>query len=163
MATAVQAARNKKIRERQRRDGVMIKENVLEIFEKYDEDGSGDIDKSELAAALIDLGLDVPQAKVNVILNQYCKKGAESLDIDTFDMLVSDLMAHRNKGPTHRKSEKAKPPPPPEPFLAYSWRGKNKPLPYQAQVRAVYTHPVCVTIVACFIIGNFVVNILEKE
>ena len=58
----------------------MIKENVLEIFEKYDEDGSGDIDKSELAAALIDLGLDVPQAKVNVIMNQYCKKGAESLD-----------------------------------------------------------------------------------
>ena len=52
---------------------------------------------------------------------------------------------------------------PEEAFVQHSIRGKNKPLPYQAAVRRVYTNQTCVWAVAFFIVGNFVVNIVEKE
>jgi len=50
-----------------------------------------------------------------------------------------------------------------EPWWNDSLRGKNKPLPYQREVRAIYTNPIVVWSVAAVIIGNFIVNILEKE
>ncbi|KOO30060.1 hypothetical protein Ctob_014654 [Chrysochromulina tobinii] len=51
---------------------------------------------------------------------------------------------------------------PTEPFLKYSILG-NRPLPYQAKVREAYCNPIVVWTVAAVIIGNFIVNILEKE
>lgn len=156
MAAAVHAVRKKHAAARKRNDGVEINGNVIEIFEKYDADGSGDIDKTELADALKDLGMDVPRTKLNGIMKKYCKRDADGLDIDTFDILVSDLKGHMRRNPPNQEALV-------EPFVAHSIFGKNKPLPFQAKVRQVYTHPAVVWTVAGFIIGNFLVNIIEKE
>lgn len=127
---------------------------VASIFEKYDTDGGGDIDKAELASALKDLGLGtVPKAKLQGLIVKYSNPGSNALDIDAFSMLVADLKAFAKK----------KAPAPVEPFVKNSILGKGKPLPYQAAVRRIYMHPACVWTVAGIIIANFLINCIEKE
>lgn len=156
MAAAIHAIRQKKMEEqRRRKDGVLISLDVQRTFDRYDEDESGDIDKTELKAALEDLGLEVSRGKVKAIMKKYCKKGTDSLDIDTFDVLVNDLKSHMQKEKTVADTS--------EPFVRHSCFGRNRPLPQQARVRALYMTPLVSWVVAFFIAANFIVNIVEKE
>lgn len=105
-------------------------------------------------------------------MQKYCEPGADSLDFDSFDMLVSDLNRHMKQardtskeaaGQARPSSGEGPPSSPAEPFLEHSIRGRGKPLPYQAAVRRFYMHPASVGIIAFVIIANFLVNIVEKE
>jgi len=71
----------------------------------------------------------------------------DSLDVFAFKVLVQCVNRYKGK----------------ELFVKHSIFGANRPLPYQAEVRSFYLHPVVVWSVASVIIANFVVNILEKE
>jgi len=73
-------------------------------------------------------------------------KSGNALGLESFTILVRALILFNT-----------------DPFVRSSIRGKNKPLPGQAAVRALYLHPAVVWSVAGVIIANFVVNILEKE
>ena len=158
VAAAAHAVREKRRAESKERADE-LRESILKIFDKYDADGNGNIDQYELGLALADLGLEVPRAALKGIMVKYCKRGANSLDINTFETLVRDLNGHIKQ--TEAKATKLASLS--EPFVAHSILGKNKPLPWQAKVRSIYMHPICVWVVAGFIVGNFVVNIVEKE
>ena len=70
-----------------------------DAFSKYDEDGSGAIDKTELLLALKDMGMEVSGRQASQILRKYLAAsssglvgaGEDGLDKPTFLKLVDDL------------------------------------------------------------------------
>ena len=167
MAAAAHAIRKKN-------KGASIDGNIKAAFDKFDADGSGDIDVSELTSALKELGMTVSQDQVTRIMAKYDTGGSrDSLDIDMFDTLVADLKGSRKSktggdpsSPSRRMGAAASatiavPAKAVAPVVEKLCRPKQ--LPYQSSVLAFYTHPACVGFVAFIIIANFVVNILEKE
>ena len=96
MAAAVRAIREKK--KRLARDSSDWEAEVKATFDKYDADGSGDIDKDELRSAFKDLGLDVPRSKMGAVLKRYGGNDCEGLTYDEFSALVADLTGHHQKG-----------------------------------------------------------------
>ena len=148
MAAAVKVLKAKKAAEAVRRaDGKIISPKIVAAFKKYDVDGGGTIDTEELSDALKDLGMPVSNQNAVSIVAVYSGGKSDVLDMDAFDRLCEGMRKFRAL----------------EPFVRHSVLGRNKPLPYQSEVRLFYTHPAVVWSVASIIIGNFVVNILEKE
>jgi len=145
--------------------------NVYKAFTRIDRDGSGILESHEMVACFEQLGRGVTQKQADrlckecgPLVNQ--KKdltdgdgNCNAVDVFGFAMLQSIIDEFK----------------PPEPFLRHSIisdlgivrvdpvTGYGRPLPYQKEVREAYMHPVVVWSVAVVIIGNFVVNILEKE
>ena len=63
---------------------------IREAFDKYDEDGSGMMDKEELVSALGDLGMFVTAAQADVVLRKF-GGGASELNREQFNLLVDEL------------------------------------------------------------------------
>jgi Ca2+-binding EF-hand superfamily protein len=68
-----------------------LKEDMVNTFFKYDLDGGGTIDRSELQEALKDLELTVSEEEITEIMSKDGMEGKEELDMDTFATLVIGL------------------------------------------------------------------------
>jgi len=142
MAAAAHAVLKKKLE----REG---SEDVQAVFDQYDKDGSGDIDKLELKSALGKLHVVVTDEQLEKVLLRFGGADASSLDVQQFDDLVV-LM--------RKRQEEAK--------ASKIWKYDLKVpiwLPAQMGVRRLYTKPICVWLVAAVILANFLVTIIEKE
>jgi len=139
-AAAVAHARKKKLE----REGA---EEVQTVFDKFDRDGSGDIDAKELRRALGQLRVVVKEDEILPIIQFFNGPEASSLDVHQFDKLVVKLRSEQDKA---RQAA-----------LLASYGGDIFPM--QAEVRALYTSTPIVIFVAVIILANFFVNMLEKE
>jgi len=153
MAAAVKAVRNKKRHEREAREEQL--EQVPAIFERYDA-GSG-LAKEELIDALRDVGLDklgpgTDDAIASALIDRYSySNSASELSLEQFRHIVASLQ----KDPSPTRSVQK---------LFYcqfcrhlpTWRGHER-------ASVIYTNKWTQTIVAFLIVGNFVVNCVEKE
>jgi hypothetical protein len=69
-----------------------VDDKVRAVFEKYDKDGSGDIDSSELGAALDACGLQgIDHSMIEYMLRKYDGDRNATLDIFEFGNMVEDL------------------------------------------------------------------------
>ena len=97
MAAAVRAIRQKK--QRLAENARDWEAEVKATFDKYDADGSGDIDnKDVLVSAFKDLGLVIPRSKMGAVLKRYGGNDSGGLTFDAFSALVADLTGHHQKG-----------------------------------------------------------------
>eukprot|EP00322_Chrysochromulina_rotalis_P010563 CAMPEP_0115848002 /NCGR_PEP_ID=MMETSP0287-20121206/10686_1 /TAXON_ID=412157 /ORGANISM="Chrysochromulina rotalis, Strain UIO044" /LENGTH=472 /DNA_ID=CAMNT_0003301879 /DNA_START=83 /DNA_END=1501 /DNA_ORIENTATION=- len=150
MAAAAMAVAKKHGKERQRsKKGIPIDGDVVSVFEKYDKDGSDNIDAHELLSVMRDLERPVKLKHAEDFIAVYNEGDSDEkvLSLATFGDLWKELNDFAPK----------------EPFTKDSVLGKGHPLPLQKEVRKFYCNPIIVWTVASIIIANFVVNILEKE
>ena len=72
---------------------------AIRVFERHDDDGSGDLTFNELGAALIDLGFPSASTdeEVRRMLSKYDADGNRSIDLDEFTRLVGDLQIANEK------------------------------------------------------------------
>ena len=158
MAAAVRAIRAKK---RKKREAEKLNIEAQDIFGQIDKDGSGLLDHEELAEALGRLGISASPHQVESAINKYASSGSSALDRQSFSLLAADLkkisvsLTASQELPAPRTSSK----------IANSPEGVHleEKLPCQLAVRRAYLHPYSVAIVAAVIMGNFIVNIVEKE
>ena len=147
MAAAVHAIRKK--------NKELAREQVLEVFDKYDADGSGAIDREELTSALEDLGMKVTASQAGRVLRKFGGKDAEELNKEQFEALVHDLQEMQSDvkqrggaGASAACGAVASRLP--------VWKGHERALVF-------YTNRWVQMFVAAMILGNFFVNIIEKE
>ena len=129
-----------------------IRKGKRNAFDKFDDDKSGGLSFGELPAALKQLKIDASPAEVQALVEKY-GKGHSELSFAIFDKMVEDLLNE----PT------AKPVPGAPKVPQGSMLGADKHLPYQEQCWDLYNYQPVVMLVAGFILGNFIVNIVEKE
>ena len=151
MAAAVKAIRNNK-----------QKAAILEVFEKYDADGSGAIDKDELTDALADLGMVVNGAQAKKVMNRYLPEGSAETELNKqqFLRLVADLR-RKQRSMSGGESGGSEVGTPCGPLCGLctrlpEWKYKEKAL-------QVYTNKYMQLFVAFLILFNFAVNVYEKE
>jgi hypothetical protein len=65
--------------------------SVRSAFERYDRDGSGTLEVSELRQALEAAGLEVDEAQCGYMLRKYDDDRSACLDLEEFTALVADL------------------------------------------------------------------------
>jgi hypothetical protein len=66
--------------------------DTVAVFRRYDRDGSGDIDVSELRDALSELGVpDVDQASTQALLDKYDTDKSGSLELSEFVLLIREM------------------------------------------------------------------------
>ena len=154
MAAAVRTVRKKK-----------LQEAAQAAFDKYDTDGSGLIDKEELILALESLGMKVSGVQANRVLSKYLPEDAavQELGRDEFNKLVLDLKKHApqkkrslSRSLTQRFSKSGEESAPGLCACLPEWRGKERAF-------QIYNHKWMQLSVAGMILGNFLVNIWEKE
>ena len=156
-AAAAQAVRRHKANKQKADD------DIQSVFEKYDTDRNGNIDPRELQAALYDLGMSVTDEQLGRIMNKYDSSHVNnSLTVDEFDTLVSDMRGSPRQG-ARSPANALESTPARNPGLFVKICQPTWELPMQRQVWAFYNHPLVVFLVASAIVGNFLVNILEKE
>jgi hypothetical protein len=128
-------------------------DSIQKVFDKFDTDHSGVLDVGEVKGALkILLGVDISAAKFNSAMKKFDKDHNGELDVDEFGKLFVDL----------RVSRRAYVEPQIVPYEG-SLLGKNRKLPLQDRILHIY-HNKCVALfVALCIVGNFLINILEKQ
>ena len=68
-----------------------VNPEVWAAFQKFDVDGSGTIDRSELRSALEEAGLTVGEEQASYLLRKYDDDRNADLDVQEFAALVSDL------------------------------------------------------------------------
>ena len=127
---------------------------MMDVFDKYDDDGSGLIDKKELLDAMGELGMTITSSQADMVITKYGGEGAEELNRAQFKELVQDLQEQQNAQRGRRSSVAA---------VATSWHRFLPVWKYQEQARNVYQNKWVQMFVALMILGNFFVNILEKE
>ena len=71
-------------------------------FLKYDTDGSGDIDASELRFALEAAGLQVTGEQCQYMLRKYDDDRGATLDLEEFAQLLQDLSVNTDESVQHR-------------------------------------------------------------
>ena len=126
-------------------------EEVQAVFDNYDEDWSGFLDRAELYAALEDLGVvRVKHTQVEQLMMQLGADEARGVDVSQFFRLV---LATRKLNQQAREKEEQ----------AERWEFGSDRLPHQASVRHVYRTRWFTNTVATIILLNFVGNIVEKE
>jgi len=75
-----------------RRAGVKVLAiNAFDIFRKLDKDGSGELDRQEIRAALKELGVDPDSRLARQQLRKYDEDNSGTLDIDEFTRYVKDV------------------------------------------------------------------------
>jgi len=128
-------------------------QNTQKVLERFDADGSGVLSRSEIHEALkILLGVEVPSAKLDAAMKKFDADESGSIDINEFGQLVSDLRVSRKKYVD-----------PPLKLHEGSCLGQDKKLPGQDLVLRIYQHKLVCSFVALCIMGNFAMNVLEKE
>lgn len=153
MAAAVKAVRNKKRHEREAREEQL--EHVPVIFERYDA-GSG-LAKEELIAALRDVGLvelgpGTDDAIASDLMQRYnYSSSASDLSLEQFWHIVASLQKDPSPASPIQKLFYCQ-------FCRHlpTWRGHERAF-------VLYTNQWTQAIVAFLIVGNFVVNCVEKE
>ena len=153
MAAAVKAVRNKKRHEREAREEQL--EHVPVIFERYDA-GSG-LAKEELIAALRDVGLvelgpGTDDAIASDLMQRYnYSSSASDLSLEQFRHIVASLQKDPSPASPIQKLFYCQ-------FCRHlpTWRGHERAF-------VLYTNQWTQAIVAFLIVGNFVVNCVEKE
>lgn len=95
-------------------------ETVGQVFRRFDKDGSGDIDITELRSALNALGLSVDTAGAGVVLAKFDKDGSGRLEMNEFRALVKELKRFQGAPsavatPRVASAAAATAPPPPPP------------------------------------------------
>lgn len=118
------------------------------VFAKYDADGGGSIDADELGNAFKELRVTVTKEQLDTVVAAHGRDGG--LEVDAFVKLVAALRMQQEAQAEAKKNNL--------PLLYGQFTA-----PYQEKMIAFYNHPVVVYSVASCIIGNFLINILEKE
>jgi hypothetical protein len=132
---------------------VQLQSAWQKVFDRFDIDASGMLDVAEVREALkIMLGAEVPAANFGLAMRKFDSDRSGSIDIEEFGMLVHDLRVARKKYVE-----------PPVIVHPSSILGKGKKLPCQDLVLKIYNNRCVAFFVALCIIGNFVVNIMEKQ
>ena len=73
------------------------RDDVLDAFERYDTDGSGDIDVLELRSALTDMGLSVDTTQAAAVLAKFDKDRSGGLQLPEFRLVVEELRSFQGK------------------------------------------------------------------
>ena len=149
MAAAAHAARKRAAEKAEEdEDKIEIREfaDIAAVFDRYDSDGSGRIDQRELVKALGELGVTVTKKQCVLLMTKFAGDNATMMTSAQFNALVRALRATRENAVNPENPS-----------------GAKIRLPYQAQVSRIYYHRFAVWLVALFIVGNFVFNIVEKE
>lgn len=76
---------------------LIVPDKVQKTFKAFDEDGSGDIDFSELRQALAQMGMDGDRKATAVLLRRYDSDGG-GLSIQEFTMLCADIELAQRTG-----------------------------------------------------------------
>ena len=118
------------------------------VFEKYDTDKSGKLDKDELLQAFSDLGIFVKLKELDVFVRHYGKN--EKIKFESFEKLLMAMQDHEDE----KQADLEK---------MYGVFNGESQIPGQQTLIAVYNHPTVVYTVAACIVGNFLINIIEKE
>ena len=142
-AAAAHAAKNARAK-RLEFEGAELVENV---FDQFDRDASGDIDAKELRKALKQLRVEVTEDEIDPIVKYFGGPEATGLDIQQFGRLIVKARLEQDK--SKKKLIEA----------SYG----TSILPMQDKVREIYNNFIVVYCVAAVILGNFLINIIEKE
>jgi hypothetical protein len=123
------------------------------VFDRFDADESGRLDVGEVKEAFkILLGVEVPAKKFDAAMAKFDITHDGKLDVNEFGQLVADLRVARKEYV--------------EPAVVPhegSLLGKDRKLPLQDLVLKIYNNKWVMAFVAFCIVGNFFVNILEKQ
>jgi hypothetical protein len=118
------------------------------VFEKYDKDNSGKLDKDDLLGAFADLGVQVKLKELDVFVKRYGKNN--KVRFEAFEKLLLALQELYEE----KQADLEK---------VYGvvngvsiWKG-------QRQMIAVYNNPIAIYIFSGCILANFLLNIIEKE
>ncbi len=120
--------------------------DIGKVFARFDTDGSGELDKGEVRKAIIALltpKVDKAVVVSDAVLDEVMK-GKTVVQQEDFAALIVEVCSNPKR-------------------VDGSILGPGRKLPYQEAVHAFYRHPVIVQLIAFAIIGNFVINIVEKE
>jgi len=118
------------------------------VFEKYDSDHSGKLDKDELLGAFRDLGVRVKLKELELFVSSYGMK--DKIKFEAFEKLLNVMQDLEDE----KQADLAK---------MYGCIDGVSRIPFQKEVIAVYNHPAVVYTVAAIIISNFLLNVIEKE
>jgi len=132
---------------------VVIHSAWQKIFDRFDKDKSGTLDINEIKDCLkILLGTDVPANMFETAMKKFDKDESGRLDVQEFGNLITDLNASRKSYTEEAAFQNQG-----------SILGKDKKLPFQDTVNNIYHNKLVASFVAFCIIGNFAINILEKQ
>lgn len=118
------------------------------VFEKYDADKSGKLDKDELLGAFRDLGVRVKLKELEVFVRHYGKN--DKIKFEAFEKLLIAMQDMEDEKEADLERQ-------------YGVTGSVNQIPYQKEMIGFYNHPAVVYSVAAIIISNFLLNIVEKE
>eukprot|EP01062_Namystynia_karyoxenos_P035958 TRINITY_DN2622_c2_g1_i1.p1 TRINITY_DN2622_c2_g1~~TRINITY_DN2622_c2_g1_i1.p1 ORF type:complete len:205 (+),score=100.11 TRINITY_DN2622_c2_g1_i1:85-615(+) len=69
---------------------------IEQVFDLYDEDGSGAIDIDELDKAMRSVGLDIPRSELEYMLKKIDKDGNQTIEKDEFKQMVKKMIAQKD-------------------------------------------------------------------
>ena len=118
------------------------------VFEKYDVDNGGSIDVDELSMAFRELRVQVTKDQLQLVVESHGTDG--SLDYAAFEKLLRALKDQQVANEEMKNQARTQ---------VYG----DFTLPRQEQMIYLYNNPTVVFSVAAIILGNFLVNIIEKE
>jgi len=118
------------------------------VFEKYDSDKSGKLDKDELLGALIDLDVKVKLKELESFVASYGLN--DKIKFEAFEklLIVMQDLEDEKQADLERM---------------YGCTDGASRIPFQREMIAIYNHPAVVYTVAAVIISNFLLNVVEKE
>lgn len=127
------------------------KKAFVKVFDRFDADKSGYLDVAEVKEAFrILTGAEIANQDYEDLMKKFDFDHNGSIDFDEFLILVNQLDSKEYVEPEV------------EPYKG-SCLGKDKKLPFQDEVLRIYTNKIVAAFVGLCIIGNFFVNILEKQ
>jgi len=125
------------------RRGSILDQDTRSVFDRIDEDASGNIDKRELRKGLREMGIrNVTPEQLDMFYQKYARSSPAGMTYDEFDALMQTVKKH---------------------LKSLGLEVHPQVLPGQDWVREVYNMPRCMYSVAALIVISFGCNILEKE
>ena len=119
------------------------------VFNKYDEDNSGNLEAPELRKALLELNVTVSKQQLNDIVDKI-SGGSGRMELRHFEKFYEKLRERQEKIKEAAEADK---------LAVYG----PLVMPHQDKAIEAYNHPVCMVGVALIIVANFLINIIEKE
>ncbi|XP_022773950.1 caltractin-like [Durio zibethinus] len=72
-------------------------QEIKEIFDIFDTDGSGTIDAKELKSAMMSLGFEMTKEQINQMLAEVDKDGSGDIDFDEFLHMMTPKIGERDR------------------------------------------------------------------
>ena len=66
--------------------------NLKDIFKRYDDDGSGEVDAGELMEIMQSLGVSATEQEINAMVSEIDSDGSGTIDFDEFKTMVHKAM-----------------------------------------------------------------------